>query len=54
MNLGTEYVGKTAYIFERDIDTNTFERKSIVTVNEIGNVMLDTDEMSEIMVLVAE
>jgi hypothetical protein len=54
MNLGVEYTDKTAYIFERDLDTNTYERKSIVAVNEIGNVMLNTDEMSDIMVLIAE
>jgi hypothetical protein len=54
MNLGTEYTGKTAYVFERNLDTNAYERKSIVTVNEIGNVMLDTNEMSDVMVLIAE
>jgi hypothetical protein len=54
MNFDKEYEGKTAYVFRRDIETNTYDRKEIVPVNEIGNVALHTDEITDIMVLIAE
>jgi hypothetical protein len=53
INVGEEYAGKTAYVFSRDIDTNTYERKEVVSVNEIGNVALHTDEVTDIIVLMA-
>lgn len=54
MYVGNEYVGATAYIFSKDIMTGEFVRRSITTVNEIGNIAFMTSELSEVMVLIAE
>ena len=53
-NVGTEYVGKTAYIFAWNTLTGEYERKAIVTVNEIGNVGFLTEELTNVMILVEE
>ena len=46
--------GKTAYIFVKDIDTNVYQLQKVMTVNEIGNVDVDTDNFANIMVMVAQ
>lgn len=56
LNIGTGIlnVGKTAYIFAKDMDTNAYQLQKVMTVNEIGNVDLDTDSFTDIMVMVAQ
>lgn len=52
MNVGSEYAGKTAYIFVLDSTTNSYVLKKSMTVNVIGNVAENVDELSEVWVLV--
>ncbi len=54
MNVGAENVGKTAYIFQVNLTTGQPELVSSMIVNEIGNVMLNTKEISNIYVLIAQ
>jgi hypothetical protein len=54
MNLGKEYENKIAYVFILDLETKAYVLKGAMPVNEIGNVALHTDEISDIMVLIAE
>jgi hypothetical protein len=54
MNFGKKFEGKTAYVFELDNAAKTYDRKEIVAVNEIGNVALHTNEVSDIIVLIAD
>jgi len=53
-NIGAEYAGKTAYVFVWNALTGEYERKSITTVNEIGNVGFFSDELTNVMILVQE
>ena len=53
MNVGA-YNGQIAYLFSRDLITGEYVLSSITTVNEIGNVALQTNQMTDIMVLIAK
>lgn len=52
MNLGTEYTGCVAYIFTKDLTTGTYTLNSTTIVNEIGNVMLYNNQITDVMVLI--
>lgn len=52
MNVGAEYAGKTTYLFSKNLKTNEYELSGVTTVNEIGNVGLLTDDITEVMVLI--
>ena len=52
MNLGTEYTGCAAYIFTKDLTTGTYTLNSTTIVNEIGNVMLYNNQITDVMVLI--
>ena len=52
MNLGTEYTGCAAYIFTKDSTTGTYILNSTTIVNEIGNVMLYNNQITDVMVLI--
>ena len=52
MNLGTEYTGCAAYIFTKDLTTGTYTLNSTAIVNEIGNVMLYNNQITDVMVLI--
>lgn len=54
MNLGTEYVGKTAYLYSKSLLTGNYALVSVTTVNEIGNVAIQTNELTDIIVLIAQ
>ncbi|MBO5143903.1 MAG: hypothetical protein J6C19_00005 [Lachnospiraceae bacterium] len=54
VNLGSEYVNSPAYIFVKSSETGLYELKNAQFVNEIGNIALSLNEMTEIMVLVAK
>ena len=51
-HVGTEYAGKTAYIFAWNALTGAYETKTVTTVNEIGNVGFFTEELTNVMILV--
>ena len=51
-HVGTEYVGKTAYIFTWNALTGTYEKKLVTTVNEIGNVGFFTEELTNAMIMI--
>lgn len=53
-NVGTEYIGKAAYIFEKSLETGTYRLNKAMLVNEIGNVALTTNEITDYMILIAE
>ena len=52
MNIGTEYTGCVAYIFTKDLTTGTYTLNSTTIVNEIGNVMLYNNQITDVMVLI--
>ena len=54
MNLGTEYVGKTAYIYSKSLLTGNYELVNVTIVNEIGNVAIQTNELTDIIIQIAQ
>ena len=52
VNVGEEYVGMTAYIFTKSLVTGEYQLSRVMTVNEIGNVAVTTNEMTDVMVLI--
>ena len=52
INVGAENAGKTAYIFCKSLLTGQYEVKNVMAVNEIGNVVVMTNTVSDIVVLV--
>ena len=52
MNVGKEYSGKAAYLFKLNMLTGVYELSSVTHVNEIGNVALHVNEMTDIMILI--
>ena len=52
MPVGAEYAGKTTYIFSKNFATGLYELRSVTAVNEIGNVALQTREMTEIIIMI--
>jgi hypothetical protein len=50
--VGVENAGKKAYIFRFNSKEKKYELKGIMDVNVIGNIALQTDEMTDIMILV--
>lgn len=53
MNVGA-YNGQIAYLFSRDLITGEYVLSSSVPVNEIGNIALQTNQMTDIIVLIAK
>lgn len=54
MHVGKQYIGRTAYIFKKDLTTGEYLLAQTMKVNEIGNVGLYVDEMSEMMILISK
>ena len=54
INVGAEYAGKTAYVFSKNLVTGVYQLSKTMTVSEIGNVGFYTDEMTDVMVLIAK
>jgi len=52
VNVGAEYSGSIAYIFSKSLVTGSYEFVQAMPVNEIGNVAVYTNEMTEVMVLI--
>jgi hypothetical protein len=51
-HVGTENIGKTAYIFTLSSEGTSFELKKIMTVNEIGNVAILTDTITDMVIMI--
>ena len=54
VNVGMDKIGKEAYIFKKSLVTGSYELGAIMTVNEIGNVILQTKELTDIMILIKQ
>lgn len=54
LHVGEEYAGHVAYLFTLDRTTGLYQLHNTVTVNAIGNVMLESQELTDIMVLVGK
>ena len=54
LHVGEEYAGHAAYLFTLNRTTGLFQPHSTVTVNTIGNVMLESQELTDVMVLVGK
>ncbi len=54
VNVGAEYAGRTAYLFGKSLVTGSYELVKVMTVNEIGNVAMYMNEMTEVMILIQE
>lgn len=53
-HVGSEYAGKQAYIFILDEAGDRYTQIKTMTVNEIGNVALDTSDITDIIVMIAQ
>lgn len=53
MNVGAEFAVKTAYLFSKNLATGTYQLSKAMTVSEIGNVALMTNEITDVMILIA-
>lgn len=54
LHVGEEYAGHVAYLFTLDRTTGLYQLHSTVTVNAIGNVMLESQELTDVMILVGK
>lgn len=54
MQVGAEYSGKTAYMFSKNLVTESYQLSKVMTVSEIGNVGMYTNEITDVMVLIAK
>ena len=54
MQVGQEYTGNIAYLFQKSILSGEYQLKNITVVNEIGNVALQTNELTDIVVLITQ
>jgi hypothetical protein len=54
VNLGAENFGKKAYVFKLSKQSNSYELKGVMDINTIGNIAIQTDEMTDIMILIED
>lgn len=54
LHVGEEYAGHAAFLFTLNRTTGLYQLHSTVTVNTIGNVMLESQELTDVMVLVGK
>ena len=52
LNVGKQYTGKMAYIFQKNLISGEYEPISIMPVNEIGNVAVTTGVLSDMYILI--
>ena len=53
-HVGNEYAGKIAYIYALSEDAASYKLVTAMTVNEIGNVAIKTDNFTDVMILIAK
>ena len=54
MQVGQEYTGNIAYLFQKSILSGEYQLKHITTVDEIGNVALQTNELTDIVIMITQ
>ena len=54
LHVGEEYAGHVAYLFTLDRTTGLYQLHSTVTVNAIGNVMLESQKLTDVMILIGK
>ncbi|MBQ6786958.1 MAG: endo-1,4-beta-xylanase [Lachnospiraceae bacterium] len=54
VNVGVQYAGLQAYIFQKNITTGLYELKNTMPVNEIGNVAVMTNTVADMYILIAK
>lgn len=54
LHVGEEYAGHVAYLFTLERTTGLYQLHSTVTVNAIGNVMLESQELTDVMILIGK
>jgi len=54
INVGMEYTGSVAYLFYYDQLSGTYVLGNASVVNEIGNVMMNMTEITDVMILIAQ
>ncbi len=52
VNVGIQYAGKTAYIFQKNMTTGAYELCHTMPVNEAGNVAVMTNSISDMYILI--
>lgn len=53
-NVGAEHAGKAAYVFAMTEDKTGYELKTVMSVNEIGNVAFTTQNFTDVMILIEQ
>ena len=53
-NVGSVYAGKTAYIYLMDADAAKYSLIKTMNVNETGNVAIDTEQFTDVIIMIAE
>lgn len=53
-NVGSAYAGKTAYIYLMDADAAKYILVKTMNVNENGNVAIDTEQFTDVIIMIAE
>ena len=54
LHVGEEYAGHVAYLFTLDRTTGLYQLHNTVTVNAIGNVMLESQDLTDVMILIGK
>jgi hypothetical protein len=54
VNVGVENVGKKAYVFKLNSVGKTYELSGVMDVNAIGNIAIQTTEMTDIIILIQD
>lgn len=52
VNVGSQYAGQQAYIFQRNVTNGMYELSNTMQVNEIGNVAVQTNMVSDLFILI--
>ena len=52
--VGSVYAGKTAYIYLMDADAAKYSLIKTMNVNETGNVAIDTEQFTDVIIMIAE
>lgn len=54
VNVGVQYVGLQAYIFQKNMVTGLYELKNTMPVNAVGNVAVMTNAIADMYILIAK
>lgn len=54
LNVGAQYAGKMAFIFQKNLTSGKYELYTAMLVNEIGNVAVTTNVLSNLYILIQQ